>query len=48
MQNVIIEEFEFYLEEIKVISISDIDLKGSGSESNFRVILDDEYEVRIK
>ncbi|XP_068687187.1 centromere-associated protein E-like [Montipora foliosa] len=48
MQNAIIEEFEFYLEETKATPTSDIDLKGSGSESNFRATPDDEHEARIK
>lgn len=46
MQNLVIEEYEFFLEENKVLLIEEVDLKSSGS--NFCVILDDEYEMRVK
>ena len=48
MENVIIEEFESYLEENKASAITEVDLKSSGSGSNFRVTPDDEHEMRVK
>lgn len=48
MQNAVIEEFESYLEETKAIPTTKVDLKSSGSGSNFRITPDDEHEARVK
>lgn len=48
MQNAVIEEFEAFLEENKASPITEVDLKSSGSGSNFRVTPDDEHEMRVK
>lgn len=48
MENVIIEEFESYLEENKASAITEVDLKSSESGSNFCVTPDDEHETRVK
>lgn len=48
MQNAVIEEFEAFLEENKASPITEVDLKSSGSGSNFRVTPDDEHEMRVQ
>lgn len=48
MQNVVIEEYESFLEKNKAQPTTDIDLKNSGSGSSFRVTPDDEHEQRMK
>ena len=46
MQNLVIEEYELFLEENKALPTEEVDLKSSGS--NFRATPDDEHEMRVK
>ena len=43
----VIEEYELFVEENKASPTTEVDLKSSGSESNFRVTPDDEHEMRV-